>query len=113
MKKAWETQEAGRAQKALQSREKFLESLQPKADERPPSACEEPANAVSSDDGHQQLQPTPTARKTSSSVASRKGSTPKEMTSPPVPVDEPLLNEPPAVKSNSVLPRLDVEPFTG
>lgn len=39
MKKAWETYEAGRAQKAMKSRQKFLESLQPKAEERPPSVA--------------------------------------------------------------------------
>ena len=39
MKKAWETFESGRAQKAMKSRQKFLESLQPKAEERPPSGA--------------------------------------------------------------------------
>lgn len=39
MKKAWETFESGRAQKAMKSRQKFLESLQPKAEERPPSSA--------------------------------------------------------------------------
>lgn len=33
MKKAWETHEAGRSQKALKSRQKFLDSLQPKLEE--------------------------------------------------------------------------------
>ena len=113
MKKAWETQEAGRAQKALQSRQKFLESLQAKADAHPSSACDEPTNTVSKAEGHKQLQAIPAVRKSSPSVTSRKGSTPNEVTSPPVPVDEPLLNEPPAVKSNVALPPLDVEPFTG
>ncbi|CAM4739728.1 unnamed protein product [Rotaria magnacalcarata] len=39
MKKAWETVEAGRAQKAMKARQKFLESLQPKPDERPSSSA--------------------------------------------------------------------------
>ncbi|CAF1182417.1 unnamed protein product [Rotaria sordida] len=37
MKKAWETFEAGRAQKAMKTRQKFLDSLQPKVEERPSS----------------------------------------------------------------------------
>jgi hypothetical protein len=37
MKKAWETYEAGRAQKAMKARQKFLDSLQPKVEERPSS----------------------------------------------------------------------------
>ncbi|UJR30270.1 hypothetical protein I4U23_017808 [Adineta vaga] len=37
-KKAWETLETGRAQKAMQTRQKFLDSLQPKVEERPLSA---------------------------------------------------------------------------
>ncbi|CAF4088818.1 unnamed protein product [Rotaria sp. Silwood2] len=59
MKKAWETFEAGRAQKAMKARQKFLDSLQPKVEERPTSSTldgttkrpesrtgEEPSNAT-------------------------------------------------------------------
>ncbi|CAF1130028.1 unnamed protein product [Rotaria sp. Silwood1] len=37
MKKAWETFEAGRAQKAMKARQKFLDSLQPKVEDHPSS----------------------------------------------------------------------------
>ncbi len=39
MKKAWETFETGRAQKAMKSRQKFLDSLQPKVEDRPSSSA--------------------------------------------------------------------------
>ena len=39
MKKAWETFEAGRSQKAMKARQKFLDSLQPKPEERPTSSA--------------------------------------------------------------------------
>jgi hypothetical protein len=39
MKKAWETFETGRAQKAMKARQKFFESLQPKVEDRPASSA--------------------------------------------------------------------------
>jgi hypothetical protein len=150
MKKAWETFESGRSQKAMKARQKFLDSLQPKVEERPSSgtidgstkrpesrAGEETTNAgtgtavpttAATTEQQQVTKQTPAAattaaKKSAPSAASKKGAA-KDDTSkqaelaatqqdlnPPVPVDEPLLDEPPPSKPKIVLPPLDIKPF--
>ena len=141
MKKAWETYEAGRAQKAMKARQKFLDSLQPKPDEPPATdgttkpADEAAASAASSTNvpaaSEQQppaskQAPAPAApKKSASSTGNKKGAgkddaaakqaeqtaTSQELIPPPPVIDEPLLDEPPPSKPKVLLPPLDVKPF--
>jgi hypothetical protein len=97
MKKAWETYEAGRAQKAMKARQTFLDSLQPKVEERPSSGTTDTATkrpesrpdgeitnatgalpAVATTEQQQVTKQTPAvaasaAKKTAPSTASKKG----------------------------------------
>ncbi|CAF1269415.1 unnamed protein product [Adineta ricciae] len=126
IKKAWETLQAGRAEKAMKSRQKFLESLQLKVDDQPPSQLIEnsesqPNNgAISSPIIEQQETIRQSLISKKSSVSSKKTSAKEEpakqvetmaqiKTSPP-PIDEPLLNESPS-KPKLILPLLNVKPF--
>ena len=128
MKKAWETFQTGRAEKAMQTRQRFLDSLQPKSDEQ--STPEISDVIISLSDTHtdteisfssvpssnEQVAKQTSSRKRSSS---KKGSIKDvealkqtELTPPQLQIDEPLFNEPPpSLKPKISLPTLDLQPF--
>ena len=126
MKKAWETLEAGRAQKAFETRQKFLESLQPKLDdetkESPENRTEESIVSTVSDSPETTVSSplTSAGKRLISSSTSKKGSIKNEMNkqsespvtpSTPIAINEPLLNEPPPMKPKILLPPLDLQPY--
>lgn len=147
MKKAWETVEAGRAQKAMNTRQKFLESLQPKPDERPSSGTTDnalkrsdsrtdgetssatvaPSTAATTEQKEITKQAHASTKKSASSTGNKKSTAKDEAAkqaelaaqelaqaaaaAAAPPVDEPLLDQPPPMKSKVVLPPIDVKPF--
>jgi hypothetical protein len=131
MKKAWETFETGRAEKAMQTRQKFLDSLQIKFDDQPsPEITDEIINLsesltdtetieriVPSIIEQQQVGKQILSRKKSPSSIKKgsvKDETFKQMEfiPPQLQIDEPLLDEPPpSSKSKISLPPLDIKPF--
>jgi hypothetical protein len=136
IKKAWETCETGRAQKAMQTRQKFLDSVQPKVEEgvssdTPEDTSNQPegrtdqetANPITPpviDQQQQVVKQTSSTKKGSSS--SKRGAAKDEAAKhtesmpffiPPQPqIDEPLLDEPPPpTKTKLSLPSVDIKPF--
>ena len=124
MKKAWETFQAGRAEKAMRTRQKFLDSLhiQP-INETPTTISDVPTSTeISSSTISSTTEPSsPVVRRVSSGKKSasptKKGSireeTPKPMELTPlqVQIDESLFHEPPFSKPKINLPPLDLQPF--
>lgn len=130
MKKAWETLQNGRAEKAMQTRQKFLDSLQIKIDDQPsPDITDEITNfsEIRTDSEtsatitppiiepqQQVLKPILTRKKSPSSM--KKASVIIDETPKPIEVipSEPFLDEPPpssSSKSKISLPPLDMKPF--
>lgn len=125
MKKAWETFQTGRAEKAMQTRQKFLDSLQIKIDDQlSPEITDEiinlpetridaeaPSTITSSVIEQQQVVKQNPPRKKKVSV--KEEPTKQIELIPPQPqIDEPLLDEPPPPsKSKIILPSLDIKPF--
>ena len=137
MKKAWETFETGRAQKARMTRQKFLESLEPKAEEKSLTdtidgvgkvsdghAGDEKSHATAEQHHGAKQNAAGTLKKSTSSTGNKKGTTKEDASKQadlaaaqheliPLPlVDEPLLDEPPPSKPKIILPPLDTKPFT-
>ncbi|UJR16262.1 hypothetical protein I4U23_003169 [Adineta vaga] len=128
IKKAWETLQVGRAEKAMRSRQKFLESIHVKVDDHPSSQISDNSETVidnrtiSSPIIEQpEMVRQPSTMKKSSSSLSKKTSVKDDLLKqteliptvlPQVksPIDEPLLNESPS-KPKLTLPLLDVKPF--
>ncbi|CAF3372079.1 unnamed protein product [Rotaria sp. Silwood1] len=134
IKKAWETLQVGRAEKAMESRQKFLDSSQLKVDEvslvettddttnvSEIRTDEETTSTINSSIlGQQQIiKQTPTTKK--SFLFMKKGSVKEEtmkktelispsLSSSPQ-IDEPLLDEPPPSKPKIILTPLDLKPF--
>jgi hypothetical protein len=133
MKKAWETLQTGRAEKAMQTRQKFLDSLQIKVDEqlspeindeiiniseiRTDSETSAPTTPLIIEQQQQVVKQTPPRKKSPSST--KKESVVKDEINskkieliPPAQIDELLLNEPPlSSKPKISLPPLDIKPF--
>ena len=129
MKKAWETFQTGRAEKAMQTRQRFLDSLQPKSDEQQ-STPEISDVVISLSDTHtdteislssvpssnEQVIKQTSPRKRSSlkkgSIKDVEALKQTELTPPQLQIDEPLFNEPPpSLKPRISLPALDLQPF--
>ncbi|CAF4085833.1 unnamed protein product [Rotaria sp. Silwood2] len=134
IKKAWETLQVGRADKALETRQKFLDSLQSKVDEvsgfettdditnvSEIRTDEETTSTINSSiiEQQQMIKQTPTTKRSSS--LTKKGSIKEEVSkqteliSPSLSsspqIDEPLLDEPPPRKPKIILTSLDLKPF--
>ena len=124
MKKAWETLEAGRAEKAMKTRQKFLDSLRPKTDDQliveipsetesivvsTPPVIEKPQPQHTFKQ-HQHRKKSPSLKKISSREESPK---PIELIVVQPQIDEPLLHEPPpsSTKPKTSLPPLDLKAF--
>ena len=137
MKKAWETFETGRAQKARMTRQKFLESLEPKVEDKPSVDTADGVGKVADghagdEKSHTTAEQTPgakqnaagTSKKSTTSTGNKKETTKEDASKQaelaaaqheliPLPlVDEPLLDEPPPSKPKIILPPLDTKPFT-
>lgn len=129
MKNAWETHEAGRAQKAMATRQKFLDSALVKVEDQPASAAAESTvdrlDVRTPDETTSPIvPPVPLAlkaKRSHSSVTGKRGSKKEEaaklmepqlqLLPPPPVVFEPLLHEPPSVKPKIQLLPLDLQPF--
>lgn len=128
IKKAWETLQAGRAEKAMESRQKFFDSLQAKADDTTnvSESCteEETSSTIVSSSTSESLPQQVTKRisitkKTSPSTKNgyAKDETTKQTelvsyySSSSPQIDEPLLDEPPVTKPKLFLPPLDLKFF--
>ncbi|CAM2703017.1 unnamed protein product [Rotaria socialis] len=135
MKRAWETLQAGRAENAMESRQRFLDSLQTKTDEVSSSEItddttivseihtDEETNCIitsSTNESQQVIKQTSPTKKNVSST--KKGSAKDEIskqtelaesfTSSASQADESLLDEPPpSIKFKAALPPLDLTPF--
>ena len=125
MKKAWETFESGRAEKAMKSRQKFLDSLRIKPDEQAvsettvsePRTDTEVSNLLTPPVIESPV-PKQTFPRKKSPASGKKGSAKEE---PPKPIesislqvqtDEPLLDQPPpSTKPKLSLPPLDIKSF--
>jgi hypothetical protein len=117
MKKAWETFQAGRAEKAMQTRQKFLDSLQltPEINDTTMNFSEAHADTEISSTSISSVIEQQVVKQTSSRKKSplKKGS-PKQMDliPPQLQIDEPFFDEPPpSIKSKISLPPLDLQPF--
>ena len=128
IKKAWETLQAGRAEKAMRSRQKFLESIQVKFDNQPSSQISDNSETVTDnrpisssviEQQQQEIVRQPSTVKKSSQSSKKtqvKEDPPKQTELIPIApqrkssIDEPLLNESPT-KPKLTLPLLDVKPF--
>ncbi|CAF3652930.1 unnamed protein product [Rotaria sordida] len=135
IKKAWATFQVGRAKKAMETRQKFLDSLQSKVDEvslyetiddatniSEIRTDEEVSTTINSSIIEQQQSVNKQTSTTKKSISSTKKESVKdevskqiELISPSLSsssqIDEPLLDEPPASKPKIILPPLDVKPF--
>ncbi|CAF0738248.1 unnamed protein product [Adineta steineri] len=134
IKKAWETVQVGRAEKAMRTRQKFLDSLQVKNDEKPLPNVIDDTKILPAIHTDEETIPTHTApiieqqqtikqisHSKKNSLTIKKGSIkddiqkiteliPIVLPSKPQ-IDEPLLNEPPQNKPKITLPLLDIKPF--
>lgn len=133
MKRAWETMEAGRAEKAMETRQKFLDFLQTKTDESSSSGIvddttnvseartdEETTSTINSAAEQHPVtkQSTSTKKNPSSSKkesAKDESAKQRELTGSFISsfshIEEPLLDEPPMTKRKSTLPAIDLTPF--
>ena len=124
MKKAWETFQPGRAEKAMQSRQKFLDSLQIQQPiNGTPTTPSDVSTLIETPHTNEPLPPPPPVVKPISSrkkspFSTKKGSVreeilkPMELTLSQTPIDEPLLHESPFPKPTILLPPLDLQSFT-
>jgi hypothetical protein len=123
IKKAWETLQAGRAEKAMKTRQKFLDSLQINIDDGQYLSdihTDEETIDITTPPIIEQQQIIKQKSK-NSSLRMKKGSVKDEISKqielipliiPSIPqINEPLLTEPPPRKSELTLPLLDIKPF--
>lgn len=123
MKKAWETFQPGRAEKAMQSRQKFLDSLQIQPINDTPITPSDVCTPIETANTNEPPPPPPPVVKSTSSrkkspFSIKKGSIreeipkPTELILPQTPINEPLLQESPFPKPKLLLPPLDLQSFT-
>ena len=104
MKKAWETFQIGRAEKAMRARQKFLDSFQPDINEALGNLSDTEISFARSLSISE-----PVGKQT---VARKSSLTKKRSTLPQLQIEEPLLDEPPAsLRPKISLPPLDLQPF--